>query len=177
MSRSGSTPPSAGRPIARCSAANIHHTGRRSATGATTGRGRLQPASQRGGLGERDVGPFELAGRGQHVRGERGERVLRDVDDREHVERVPARRARRAGCGNAVSGLPPVTKSARMLPASISSTSATAGTWPSTRGSSGRLAGAGVGRPRPDAVAAAESVDDAAVELHAAGRGRASRWR
>ena len=65
-------------------------------------------------------------------------------------------------------GLPPVTTSARTLPASISSASATAGTWPTTRGSSGRLAGPGR-RPR-SAVGPrrAQPADGAVVEPHAA---------
>ena len=48
---------------------------------------RLDARSQRGGLGERDVGAFQLAGRREHVRRDPRELVLRDVDDREHVER------------------------------------------------------------------------------------------
>ena len=93
------------RPIAWFSAANIHQTGRRSATGATTGRVACNPRFERGRFGERDVGPLELPGRGQHVGGERGERVLGDVDDREHVERrqrgaqaLPVAETRSAGC-------------------------------------------------------------------------------
>ena len=119
--------PGVARPIARFSAANIHQTGLRSRDRLDHRPGRLQPGFERGELGERDVGAFQLAGRGQHVGRERGERVLGDVDHREHVERLQRGLAGGPVAGNAVSGLPPVTNSARMFPASISSTSATAG--------------------------------------------------
>ena len=49
----------------------------------------------------------------------------------------------RSGSGHAATGLPPQTISARRLPASISSTSATMGSWCTTRGTSGRLGGPG----------------------------------
>ena len=49
--------------------------------------GGLQPGFQRGELGEGDVGALQLAGRRQHVGGERGERAFGDIDHREHVER------------------------------------------------------------------------------------------
>ena len=59
----------------------------------------------------------------------------------------------RSGSGSAVIGLPPVTTSARRLPASISSASATAGSWPRHPGQLGPAApgpaprdGRGVGR-------------------------------
>ena len=51
------------------------------------GPARLQARSQRGELGEGDVGAFQLPGRGEYMRCELGELVLRDVDDGEDVER------------------------------------------------------------------------------------------
>jgi len=49
---------------------------------------RLQTGSQRGELGQRDVGAFQLAGRGQHMGCDLGELVVGDVDNRENVERL-----------------------------------------------------------------------------------------
>ena len=72
--------------------ASIHHTGRRSPAAGTTAVGELQAGPHRSDLGERQVGAFELAGRGQDVGCERGELALHHVDHHERVE-LPQRGA------------------------------------------------------------------------------------
>ena len=167
MSVSGSAPPNRSTPIRPATLPSTHHTGRRSATGGTTaGVDCIAERTDRCEYMEMSVRSSSPVAGSTWVASSVISFSITSTTTSASSLRNAART--RSGSGSAPIGLPPVTNRTRTLPASISSARATAGTWSTTRGSSGRLDGPGNGDRRAGR-GGGRCRDSAAGDPHPAG--------